>query len=614
MSASSLLQRSLLLPLNIIRYVLSEPIITGALLFALTKGSPELKDKLLGPFQSNLLATNAEARLGIFIKALKFIFAIGFANRANQALNRLAYNAWSLRRLGTPWSWDGKTEVVLVTGGSSGFGYEFVKGFAGKAKVVALDISPFPAELAKLPDVYYYKCDVSDYAQIHSVANAIRKEVGHPSVLINNAGIGTGKSVLASQDAVLDKIFKINLVSHFVLIKEFLPAMLSNKKGHIVGISSMAAVLPVPGLLDYSCTKIGVLYLNDGLRSELHTTYPNGKTIQTTVVHPSWHKTNIVAGREDQLESFGFNIDPPTNVTDKVIAHILAGRSGKLFIPETEARIAIVRSLPIWLQDVLLGIHRKVTGFRVDDEEVKYVLLDCDNTLCLSEHLAFEACADLTNELLGLYNIDHRYTARSLLEDFVGQNFRGMMVGLQKKHNFQMPPEQLEEYVDKELGAVTKKLSEKCQECPGATEQIAKLHEQGYPLAVVSTSAKPRVVASLKKVGLDKYFPDDKVFSAATSLNPPSSKPDPKIYLFACEQLGVKPEETVTVEDSKSGATAAMRANIPTVGYVGVYGIEEGQAKMEQMATILKEQTNAREIMYDWKDFPKHLAAIEGSA
>ncbi|RMD45060.1 hypothetical protein DV735_g223, partial [Chaetothyriales sp. CBS 134920] len=593
---ASLLQRSLLLPLNIIRYVLSEPVITGALLFALTKGSPELKEKLLGPFQSNILATNAEAKLAIVIKALKLFFALGFANRANQALNRLAYNAWSLRRLGTPWSWDGKTEIVLVTGGSSGFGYEFVKGFAGKAKVVVLDISPFPAELAKLPDVYYYKCDVSDYEQIHSVANAVRKEVGHPSVLINNAGIGTGKSVLASKDAVLDKIFKINLVSHFILIKEFLPAMLSNKKGHIVGISSMAAILPVPGLLDYSCTKIGVLYLNDGLRSELHTTYPNGKTIQTTVVHPSWHKTNIVSGREDQLESFGFKIDPPTNVTDKVIAHILAGRSGQLFIPESEARLAILRALPIWLQDV------------------KYVLLDCDNTLCLSEHLAFEACADLTNELLALYNIDHRYTAEGLLEDFVGQNFRGMMVGLQKKHNFQMPPEQLEEYVNKELGAVTQKLSEKCQECPGATEQIAKLHEQGYPLAVVSTSAKPRVVASLKKVGLDKYFPDDKVFSAATSLNPPSSKPDPKIYLFACEQLGVKPEDTVTVEDSKSGATAAMRANIPTIGYVGVYGLEEGQAKMEQMATVLKEQTKAREIMYDWKDFPKHLAAIEASA
>jgi HAD superfamily hydrolase (TIGR01509 family) len=242
------------------------------------------------------------------------------------------------------------------------------------------------------------------------------------------------------------------------------------------------------------------------------------------------------------------------------------------------------------------------------------VLLDCDNTLCLSERLAFEACADLTNELLEKYNIKDRYTVDSLLEDFVGQNFRGMLVGLQKKHNFQMPQEQVEEYVNMELGAVTKKLSEKATECPGATEQLEKLKEQGYPMAVVSTSAKPRVVASLKKVGMDKFFPDEKVYSAATSLNPPSSKPDPKIYLFACEQLGVKPEECITVEDSKSGATAAMRAGIPFIGYVGVYGLEDGKEKMDQMAKVLKEQTKANEIMYDWKDFPKHLAAIEGSA
>jgi len=243
--------------------------------------------------------------------------------------------------------------------------------------------------------------------------------------------------------------------------------------------------------------------------------------------------------------------------------------------------------------------------------KVKYVLLDCDNTLVLSERLAFEACADLTNELLEKYKVPDRYTTESLLEDFVGQNFRGMMLGLQKKHNFQMPPDELEDYVNRELGAVVKKLLAKAEPCPGAPEELERLRQAGYPMSVVSTSAKPRVVASLEKVGIDKYFPNEHVYSAATSLNPPSSKPDPKIYLYACEQLGVKPEECVTVEDSKSGATAAMRAGIPTIGYVGVYGIEEGKEKMEQMAKVLKEQCNAAAIMYDWKDFPGLLSQIE---
>ena len=69
-----------------------------------------------------------------------------------------------------------------------------------------------------------------------------------------------------------------------------------------------------------------------------------------------------------------------------------------------------------------------------------------------------------------------------LLENFVGQNFRGMMEGLQKKHHFTMSKDELNEYVDKELGAVTLKLSQKCQPCKGAPEELEKLKQQGkYP-------------------------------------------------------------------------------------------------------------------------------------
>lgn len=207
-----------------------------------------------------------------------------------------------------------------------------------------------------------------------------------------------------------------------------------------------------------------------------------------------------------------------------------------------------------------------------------------------------------------------RYSVDSLLEDFVGQNFRGMLVGLQKKHNFSLKPDELEDYVAQELGRVTQKLSEKATPCPSAPEALKYLKDEGYPMSVVSTSAKPRVVASLIKTDLYNYFTDEHVYSAATSLNPPSSKPDPKIYLYACEQLGVKPEETVTVEDSKSGATAAKRAGIPLIGYVGVYGIEEGKEKMEAMAKLLREECNAAEIMYDWKEFPEILKKMEARA
>ncbi|CAK4030209.1 Phosphorylated carbohydrates phosphatase [Lecanosticta acicola] len=245
--------------------------------------------------------------------------------------------------------------------------------------------------------------------------------------------------------------------------------------------------------------------------------------------------------------------------------------------------------------------------------KVKYILLDCDNTLCQSERLAFEACADLTNEVLEKYNIDARYTTDSLLEDFVGHNFRNMLIGLQKKHNFSMSKEEVDKYVDMELGRVTAKLSEKCVECPGVTKQLEWAKAQGYPMSVVSTSAKPRVVASLQKTGLMRFFEDKHVYSAATSLNPPSSKPDPAVYIHACKELGVKPEECLTVEDSKSGATAGMRAGIPLIAYVGIYGLEEGKEKEEKMAKLLTSECKANAVMYNWDEFPECVKKIEES-
>ena len=213
--------------------------------------------------------------------------------------------------------------------------------------------------------------------------------------------------------------------------------------------------------------------------------------------------------------------------------------------------------------------------------------------------------------MLEKHDIKERYDVNSLLEDFVGHNFRNMLIGLQKKHHFEMSKGEQEDYVQRELGKVTMKLSQKCQECPGVTKQLEWAKEQGYPMAVVSTSHKQRVIASLEKTNLLHFFKEEHVYSAASSLDPPTSKPDPAIYIHACKELGVKPEETLTVEDSKSGATAAMRAGIPLIGYVGIYGIEDGEKKMKQMADTLTEQTKADVIMYDWKEFPECVKKIE---
>ena len=61
-----------------------------------------------------------------------------------------------------------------------------------------------------------------------------------------------------------EKLFKVNIISHFALIRELLPGMLSMRKGHIVTVASMLSFFPADNLVDYACTKIGALYLSEG--------------------------------------------------------------------------------------------------------------------------------------------------------------------------------------------------------------------------------------------------------------------------------------------------------------------------------------------------------------
>lgn len=136
--------------LSLAGWVSTEPLITAPLLYLLTRGPPHLRERILAPFRTNVLAYNGVAKVAALITALKLLTSLGVVRRINAALNALALNNWHLGRPGKAWNFGpGKEEIVVITGASSGFGKEMVKGFQGYARVVAIDIAPFPDELAK---------------------------------------------------------------------------------------------------------------------------------------------------------------------------------------------------------------------------------------------------------------------------------------------------------------------------------------------------------------------------------------------------------------------------------------------------------------------------------
>jgi all-trans-retinol dehydrogenase (NAD+) len=191
---------------------------------------------------------------------------LGTCYGANQFLNRFVLGG----NRSKPWNND--NELVLITGGSSGMGAHMVRKFSEKnVRVLSLDINP--PQNALPANTHFFRVDVTSPDAVHETAEKIRREFGHPTVLINNAGIVSGKTILDVSHNHLKRMFDVNILAHYWLVKEFLPAMIKENHGHVVTMASVASFLTISNNVDYSCVKSGLIAFNEGLRQELRHRY-----------------------------------------------------------------------------------------------------------------------------------------------------------------------------------------------------------------------------------------------------------------------------------------------------------------------------------------------------
>ena len=115
-----------------------------------------------------------------------------------------------------------------------------------------------------------------------------------------------------------------------------------------------------------------------------------------------------------------------------------------------------------------------------------------------------------------------------------------------------------------------------------------------------------RTRAATETTDLVRFFGFHRMFSAKTSLKKPDGKPAPDVYLHAMKKFGVKPNECLTLEDSRIGMQAAIAAGIACVGYVGCYS---GKAKQVQLESDFAE-IGALTTIYEWSEFREILKKI----
>lgn len=203
----------------------------------------------------------------IFRRILGPLAILGTCYGVNGLLNRLVLNTRTGAHL-----WDWKKEIVLITGGSGGMGSQMVKQFAQRnVQVVSFDIQP--PKQALPANARFYQVDVTSPEAVHEAAEKIRRDIGDPTVLINNAGVVLGKDILSCSKDQIRRMFDVNILAHFWLSQEFLPSMIKQQHGHIVTMASIASFITIASNVDYSCTKAGLTAFHEGLAQDLKHRY-----------------------------------------------------------------------------------------------------------------------------------------------------------------------------------------------------------------------------------------------------------------------------------------------------------------------------------------------------
>ncbi|MFZ0549432.1 MAG: SDR family NAD(P)-dependent oxidoreductase [Steroidobacteraceae bacterium] len=156
---------------------------------------------------------------------------------------------------------------VLVTGGSRGLGLAMASRLAASGyRVIALARSQteeLSAEIERVAsdrgggsgELRFRAFDLANIGAIGELVSDLRREIGPLYGLVNNAGLGTAGLLSMMRDADIEALIRLNTVSPLLLTKYVVRAMMAEREGRIVNITSIVASSGYKGLSAYSATK-----------------------------------------------------------------------------------------------------------------------------------------------------------------------------------------------------------------------------------------------------------------------------------------------------------------------------------------------------------------------
>jgi 3-oxoacyl-[acyl-carrier protein] reductase len=217
--------------------------------------------------------------------------------------------------------------IALVTGASQGIGRACALALAAQGATVALAarnearLAEVQAEIeAAGGTAAAFALDVADEVSIKAAAKEILARFGKVEILVNNAGITRDGLVLRMKRADWDDVLSTNLTGAFLLTQALLSAMLKNRWGRIINITSVVGRTGQAGQVNYAASKAGLIGLTRSLAREVAS-----RGVTVNAVAPGYIETPMTAVLDEKQTAAVMTSIPLGRAgTDLEIAHAVA--------------------------------------------------------------------------------------------------------------------------------------------------------------------------------------------------------------------------------------------------------------------------------------------------
>ncbi len=197
-------------------------------------------------------------------------------------------------------------KVALVTGGARGIGAAIVRQLAAEGISVAFTYSKSTEQAEALAAsvsgasgvaCLAIRADVRKMEEVAAAVDQIKAAHDRIDILVNNAGIVRDWPLITLEESDWHDVVDTNLSGAFNACKRIVPLMLRQRSGVIVNISSVAGLVGVPGQINYSATKAGLIGMTRSLARECAS-----RNIRVNAVAPGFIRTEMTEGLSDSLK------------------------------------------------------------------------------------------------------------------------------------------------------------------------------------------------------------------------------------------------------------------------------------------------------------------------